>query len=325
MKKSNGPTNLQQSRICIQKFLPEHQHIQNHLNSLPEHHRTKLSAAFYTKKIWPQNSVTTVSFKEKDPSIRRTSRAQTDTSLKLDPLQEYFWKNPKISIPDAIKEIVKSRYNNLLNVQFNFLEELDSSSADIRISFNKDGGSWSLVGTDCKNAKGYTMNFGWFDVATVLHEFGHALGLVHEHQNNKDNPIKWNDQVVYRWAKETQGWDKETTQTNILDAYNSTQINGSNFDPNSIMLYFFPARLTTNDKGTHENLRLSKSDVVWLNKTYPAKISPSDYYMKVYNESIDESDDNNVTKSNNKSHIFLIILFAMIAIIIIIFFFRVIK
>ena len=31
------------------------------------------------------------------------------------------------------------------------------------------------------------MNFSWFDVPTILHEFCHALGMMHEHNNTDIN------------------------------------------------------------------------------------------------------------------------------------------
>jgi len=47
------------------------------------------------------------------------------------------------------------------------------------------------------------MNLGVVDEAhirgTVLHEFGHALGLVHEHQRPKDQqPFEWSKPVVIK-------------------------------------------------------------------------------------------------------------------------------
>jgi len=63
----------------------------------------------------------------------------------------------------------------------------------VRISFCADHSSWSALGRDALNT-GYfplhqlTMNFGWVrddsdpveGRAVVLHEFGHALGCVHD-------------------------------------------------------------------------------------------------------------------------------------------------
>lgn len=117
--------------------------------------------------------------------------------------------------------------------------------------------------------------------------------VCHEHQNPRGKPIQWNDQVVYKWAAETQGWDRETTKHNILEHYDITQINGSNFDPLSIMLYFFPPELTTNGQGTKQNLRLSGEDVLWINKNYAngAPQTAEQFYQKVYNISLQKAID----------------------------------
>lgn len=67
-------------------------------------------------------------------------------------------------------------------------------TTQIRVSFDQTG-YWSLIGTDSVNAAitrsgTASMNFGGFAQrlpqdwsATVLHEFGHALGFQHEHQH----------------------------------------------------------------------------------------------------------------------------------------------
>ena len=73
----------------------------------------------------------------------------------------------------------------------------DSQDALIRISFDTDkaAGSWSYVGQECLSqpTASATMNLGWIDdksstlsdsdKGTILHEFGHVLGLMHEHQS----------------------------------------------------------------------------------------------------------------------------------------------
>jgi len=40
------------------------------------------------------------------------------------------------------------------------------------------------------------MNLGFVDRPTVLHEFGHALGLIHEHQSPFKGGFEWNKDEV---------------------------------------------------------------------------------------------------------------------------------
>ena len=249
-----------------------------------------LRAAFYREKLWPKGSEITISFVG-DPSRIKISESSDDTE---DPLQSQI-KN--MDFKEAIKKIVMDRIQPIVNLKFVFVPD-NSPIALIRIDFDPDKGSWSLLGTDCKyNKDSPTMNFGWFDVGTVLHEFGHALGMIHEHQNPRNSKIKWDREKVYAWAKDTQGWSKEDTDNNILNAYDIDHINGSDFDPLSVMLYFFPGSLTTDNNGTQQNLRFSGTDVLWISKMYPTDngISPDNYYQNAYKEKLDDA----VEKSKN--------------------------
>ena len=59
-------------------------------------------------------------------------------------------------------------------------------------------GSWSYLGTDATRVpkESFTMNLGFVDRPTVLHEFGHSLGLIHEHQSPFPGGFKWNRENV---------------------------------------------------------------------------------------------------------------------------------
>lgn len=73
------------------------------------------------------------------------------------------------------------------------LDFVAGGASEIRISFADQGFSWSTVGTDALTVPSTeaTMNYGWLEPTTsqreyervVRHEFGHALGMIHEHQN----------------------------------------------------------------------------------------------------------------------------------------------
>lgn len=286
---------ITQTRICVERMLPHHEiELQNlKAQSNSTHHFQKLKAAFVTKKIWPQGSKIRIAFLETGNQVPRTSLSSIQAStkangytLEIDPLQKVV---EDMSVQEAIKKIVRERIQPIVGLSIEFVDNVDA--ANVRISFDPNGGAWSLVGTDCLHEKsGATMNLGWFDVATTIHEFGHLLGMIHEHQNPAGNPIHWNDSKVLKWARSTQGWDDKTTETNIIDRYSINQINGSTFDPLSIMLYFFPADLTTNNQGTHQNLRLSGHDVEYISKIYPqSPKSPELFYKSVYGESLEEA------------------------------------
>jgi hypothetical protein len=161
------------------------------------------------------------------------------------------------------------------NLRFDFN---DAPSAEIRISFDENDGAWSYVGTDCRNIplNEATMNLGFMDGGTTAHEFGHAIGLAHEHQNPAGG-IQWNEAVVIaECAKSPNFWDEATTRHNILRKYSADQIKGTAFDPNSIMLYFFPAEWTLNGIGTSANEVLSDLDTQFIAgaKMYP-KTAPT--------------------------------------------------
>ena len=79
--------------------------------------------------------------------------------------------------------------------------------------------------------------------------------------------------MIRELAKSPNFWDEATTRHNVLFRYTVDQINGTAFDPDSIMLYFFPAEWTTNGVGTKANEVLSKMDKQFIAgaKMYPKK------------------------------------------------------
>ncbi len=115
------------------------------------------------------------------------------------------------------------------NLKFEFN---NASDAEIRITFDPNDGAWSYIGTDCRGIplNEATMNLGFLDGGTAAHEFGHAIGLAHEHQNPAGG-IQWNEPVVIQeMAKSPNFWNEQTTRHNILRKYAADQINGTAFD-----------------------------------------------------------------------------------------------
>lgn len=149
----------------------------------------------------------------------------------------------------------------------------NSPNAEIRIAFDPSDGAWSYIGTDSRQASNNepTMNLGFLDGGTAGHEFGHALGLAHEHSSPMGG-IEWDEAVVIAaLAQPPNRWDEETTRHNVLRKYSIDQVNGTAFDPESIMLYFFPPEWTKNGIGTEANEVLSAMDKAFIAsaKMYP--------------------------------------------------------
>lgn len=288
--------NLTQLRICLEKPLLDEEHVMKVLGDTTnsDDHFKKARAAFLTQKIWASDSNITISFVSSPNTIKNVDwtpipvlkgiKNSDESSVVLDPIEDEI---RKLSPIEAVKKVVRERIQPLVGLRFKFV----STNGMVRIGFNPHGGTFSLVGTDCLKSKdAVTMNFSWLDAGTIIHEFGHVLGLIHEHQNPNGKSIQWDDSKVYEWAKQTQGWDTQTTYHNIIERYKTDQVNASKYDPHSIMEYFFPGYLTINNVGTPNNHILSTEDVKYISKIYPGgRQSAEEFYTNVYGTSLNNT------------------------------------
>jgi hypothetical protein len=210
--------------------------------------------------------------------LQRTTRGPGGRTRAISPIGKAWMNGSTLRVrfmggTSAQQKLVREQANwwtQHANLKFDFN---DATNAEIRIAFNDDDGAWSYIGTDCRGIplNEPTMNLGFLDGGTAAHEFGHTIGLAHEHQNPAGG-IQWNEQVVIREMKKSPNfWDEATTRHNILRKYGVDQLNGTQFDPDSIMLYFFPSSWTTNSIGTKENDVLSALDKQFIAsaKMYP--------------------------------------------------------
>jgi serralysin len=163
------------------------------------------------------------------------------------------------------------------NIKLVFVE---SGDANIRVQLTDNDGCWSVMGSYASSiaASEKTMNIdtGYFfyqgqfyDVLlnrTTKHEFGHAIGLHHEHFH-ANKPIKWNKEQVY---KDHEGiWTKEEVDAQIFRGLAQMYTNGTAYDPKSIMHYPLPARWTTDGFSVGLNTVISEGDKQIIGMIYP--------------------------------------------------------
>jgi hypothetical protein len=180
------------------------------------------------------------------------------------------------TVQDKVRAIAKE-WEDVANLTLQFVP---SGTAEIRISFAEQGFSWSTVGTDALTVPRTqaTMNYGWLEPDTALteyqrvvrHEFGHALGMIHEHQNpDAAGKIPWDKPKVYAYYAQ-QGWSKADVDFNLFEVYDASTTNFTEFDPTSIMEYAIPEELTIGTYSVGWNTTLSAADIAFMRAQYPS-------------------------------------------------------
>lgn len=176
---------------------------------------------------------------------------------------------------DKAKEYIKKNINlwqPYTNLKFNFI---NTNDGDIRISGKDDGtGNWSVIGTQAKQKPLHepTLHIDLMQTADMLnhsirHEFGHALGLLHEHQH-PDNDIQWDKEKLYA-ESEKLGHTRQVTDENFLTPPDSKTTITSAYDSKSVMHYNVPPQVTTNGTGVAFNEDISEGDKQFIALLYP--------------------------------------------------------
>lgn len=111
--------------------------------------------------------------------------------------------------------------------------------------------------------------------STVLHEFGHVLGLFHE--QSYPGAIKWNKaDSVYEYYQSTQGWSRQMTDYQVFNVNDQFYTNGTKYDPASIMQYSVEPWQTLDGFSVPENFELSAGDKALIAVLYPKNKKQSD-------------------------------------------------
>jgi astacin (peptidase family M12A) len=195
------------------------------------------------------------------------------------------WENGRrlrVTYLDGISEVqqkvtaIAKEWEAVANLTLDFV---NGGASEIRISFADEGFSYSAVGTDALTVPSSkpTMNYGWLEPDTSLreyqrvvrHEFGHALGMIHEHQNPAaQGQIPWDKPKVYAYYAQ-QGWTKDDVDFNIFELYTEESTNHTTFDPTSIMEYAIPDSLTVGSYSIGWNTEFSPADIEFMRRQYP--------------------------------------------------------
>lgn len=166
-----------------------------------------------------------------------------------------------------------SQWLPYINLKFEFVDDL---SGDIRIA-TKNNDNSSMLGTDALliHPDYPTMNLGVkpdhqdFEVI-VIHEFGHALGAMHEHQHPQAR-IPWDKPKVYEFYKnrEMNPLTEAQVDRNLFASFDTLDAIHTTYDRKSIMHHPVDNSLTVGNWEVPINRKISKKDKRLMRLLYP--------------------------------------------------------
>jgi hypothetical protein len=199
----------------------------------------------------------------------------------------------KAEVESVSKEWLK--YANLNFVFYASPRDLPwRKSADIVITFKAQGNN-SLVGKDSlTKSTAYSMslsnptNIPFTQRYFILHEFGHAIGLEHEHQHINRN-FDLDEVETMRFCKMTLKLSEESCRLHMISQVSSENRYFSKYDPKSVMHYSFHSALfKTNKVEIPSSQTLSLLDKLEISKVYPGRTT-KEKIIAEHNESINKN------------------------------------
>lgn len=190
---------------------------------------------------------------------------------------------------------VASRWNGIANIGLDFGEEghprlcfsNPDSISEIRIAYDfwPPAGHWSRIGNAARKTfdqTAPTMNLKNFDGVSgdpptepefswiILHEFGHALGILHEYQNPNGGCDK-----EFDWEVLSKKWgSKDAAEDQLQLPKDGSAFGFTDYDAMSVMRYFYPPAFFKRGVSSpcygEAVLELSDMDKQGLRNMYPA-------------------------------------------------------
>ncbi|HEY2721497.1 MAG TPA: M12 family metallopeptidase, partial [Chitinophagaceae bacterium] len=240
-----------------------------------------ISAGLYAQKNIPEACGTpTGQFTEKNELDTINPRGMADNYYLWDPGATISVKFMPGGSQALRKEVMTyaREWEKYANIRFKFVPD-NTPETDVRVQLTDNDGCWSMIGLQCHDKKQSekTMNLDTIQFrqkttaaywrGTVIHEFGHALGLLHE--QSYPNGIKWNKPAVYAYFLKNTNWDSAMIQAQILATSDVFYTNGTAYDPKSIMQYWVNKKFTIDSTEIPANTELSPGDKNIIAALYP--------------------------------------------------------
>ncbi len=163
---------------------------------------------------------------------------------------------------------IDERLSKQLVFKFGVTEE----EAQIRVHFSNSGPNNSAIGRDALHKhfkKKPTLRIR--NMHSVAHEFGHALGLLHEHRHEEIPFTFAEDKVIAEMRRPPNKWTESKTRRNILRPNKGSKCVGDQgFNEDSVMIYQIPKRWTVEGVSFSPNRNISQRDRNCIYAVYEA-------------------------------------------------------